>query len=385
MSKISLNDARQFILHCQLLSKPSQLSGISGTLQVIQQLGYVQIDTISVVERAHHHVLWTRVPDYQPIHLTTLVETDRKVFDYWAHAASYLPMEDYRFSLIRKTTIDDGCGFWRTTNHELPTDVLERIKREGPLMARDFEKGADLRRPAWMIPEINQVIRQLFMKGELMVAGRKGIQKTYDLTKRVLPRSIDRKLPSHGQYVEHVVRRELQAQGLVKISEFGYLLQIPRKAIAAAIERLRRTGEVTEVGIHGLSSTYFVNSGMLEDFSPTRKKMFHILSPFDNLIIQRKRTAELFDFEYTVECYVPEANRKFGYFGLPLLFGNQFVGVMDARANRKSQVFEIRILVWTAQPSAELQRTFIQRLKLFANFCGCQEISGIRKSKFAGR
>jgi uncharacterized protein len=378
MSKISLNDARLFILHCQLLSKPTQLSGKNGTLDVIRQLGYVQIDTISVVQRAHHHILWTRVPDYQPSHLTTLAESDRKVFDYWAHAASYLPIEAYRFSLIRKTTIDEGCGFWRRTDPELAAHVLDRIKRAGPLMAKDFEKGGDAQDQAWMIPTINQVIRQLFMKGELMVSGRKGIQKTYDLTERVLPKSIDRKLPTQSQYVEYIIRRELRAQGLVKISEFGYLLQLLRKDIATAVEKLQRAGEVTEVAINGLTGTYFASSTMLEEFSPSRKKIFHILSPFDNLIIQRKRTAELFGFEYTVECYVPVAKRKFGYFGLPLLYGNQFVGVLDARADRKSKILEVRNLVWTARKTSDVQRAFTQRLKQFANFCGCNEISGLK-------
>ncbi|MEQ1905172.1 MAG: crosslink repair DNA glycosylase YcaQ family protein [Pirellulaceae bacterium] len=381
MSRISLNDARQFILHCQLLSKPPQLSGKNGTLEVIRQLGYVQIDTISVVERAHHHILWTRVPDYQPSHLTSLAETERAIFDYWAHAASYLPIEAFRYSLIRKTTIDEGCGFWRRTDPELAAHVLDRIKREGPLMAKDFEKESGAPEHAWMIPAINQVIRQLFMKGELMVSRRKGIQKTYDLTRRVLPKSTDRKLPSQRQYVEHIIRRELQAHGLVKISEFGYLLQLSRKDIAAVVDKLRRAGEVTEVAINGLPSTYFANSKMLEEFSPSRKKLFHILSPFDNLIIQRKRTAALFGFEYTVECYVPAAKRKFGYFGLPLLYGNQFVGVLDARANRKSKILEVRKLLWTAQKTADLQRAFTQRLKQFANFCGCNEISGMKKDE----
>jgi uncharacterized protein len=229
-----------------------------------------------------------------------------------------------------------------------------------------------------MIPTINQVIRQLFMKGELMVSGRKGIQKTYDLTERVLPKSIDRKLPTQSQYVEYIIRRELRAQGLVKISEFGYLLQLLRKDIATAVEKLQRAGEVTEVAINGLTGTYFASSTMLEEFSPSRKKIFHILSPFDNLIIQRKRTAELFGFEYTVECYVPVAKRKFGYFGLPLLYGNQFVGVLDARADRKSKILEVRNLVWTARKTSDVQRAFTQRLKQFANFCGCNEISGLK-------
>ncbi len=379
MSKISVQHAQQFVLHSQLLATPLLASGKQGVLDTIRHLGYVQIDTISVVERAHHHVLWTRVPDYQPVHLQTLDETDRAIFDYWAHAASYLPIESYPYSLIRKTTVDDGCGFWRRTDPVLAAHVLDRIKREGPLMARDFEKEKNAPEHPWMIPAINQVIRQLFMTGELMVSGRKGIQKSYDLTKRVLPKSISRKTPSMRQFIEYIVRRDLQAHGLVKLTEFGYLLQLSNKEIGAVVEKLRRAAEVVEVAIHGMSGTYYSFTKNLEEFSPTHQKAFHILSPFDNSIIQRKRTAELFGFEYTLECYVPSAKRKFGYFGLPLLYGNQFVGLLDARVDRRSKVLEVRKLQWSVKKAGDLQRAFKQRLGQFAQFCGCNDVAVLRR------
>ncbi len=375
MQKLPLHTAQQFILHCQLLTPDSKQSGKEGTLQAIRHLGYVQIDTISVVERAHHHVLWTRVPDYKHAYLQTLNEKDRTVFDYWAHAASYLPMEHYPYSLIQKANVDNGSGFWRLTDPELSAHVLERIRQEGPLMSKDFVKAKERPDLPWRIPAINMVIRQLFMKGELMIAGRRGIQKTYDLPERVLPKGIRTTPPSMTEYAEHIVRRDLWAQGLVKLSEFGYLMKVPRKGYAVVLKKMIKKGEVVEVNIKGTAGgPYFAFKEAIQQFSPTNKKAFHILSPFDNLIIQRKRLAELFGFQYTIECYVPAAKRKFGYFGLPLLYGNKFVGQMDAKADRKEKVLHIRKLEWTVKHSPTVQRAFEKKLKAFALFCGCKEV-----------
>ena len=375
MQTISLHNAQQFVLHCQLLTLDSKLSGKDGTLQAIRQLGYVQIDTISVIERAHHHVLWTRIPDYKHTYLHDLGENDRAVFDYWAHAASFLPMEHYPYSLIQKAKVDNGSGFWRITEPKLAAHVLKRLKKEGPLMAKDFVKAKDRPDEPWRVPTINMVIRQLFMKGEIMVSKRRGILKTYDLPERVLPKGIGTTAPSLSKFAEHIVHRDLRAQGLIKLSEFGHLMKIPRKEYQTALKKMLKTEEVVEVNIKGMGDEpYFAYRDAFQQFSPTNKKTFHILSPFDNLVIQRKRLAELFGFQYTLECYVTAAKRKFGYFGLPLLYGNKFVGQLDAKADRKEKVLHIRKLEWTAKPSATLKRAYEKKLKAFATFCGCEHV-----------
>ncbi len=372
MLKIDLRTAQQFILHSQLLTSDSNLSGKASTLHAIQHLGYVQIDTISVVERAHHHVLWTRIPDYQPAYLKDLDEKDRSVFDYWSHAASYLPIEDYRFSLVRKKNMDNGSGFWRMTDPVLAGHVLKRIKKEGPLMSKDFAKEKERPEQPWRIPAINMVIRQLFMKGEIMVAGRKGIQKTYDLPKRILPKQTRTSTPTRKEYLEYIIRRDLGAHGLVKLSEFGYLLRVPRKEFQIVLDNMIKSGEIIEINIQGLNGDpYFSFHETIKNFTPSNKKLFHILSPFDNLIIQRKRLAELFNFQYTIECYVPAAKRKFGYFGLPLLYGNKFVGQVDLKADRKVKVLYIRNLAWNKTPDQGLLKAFEKKLQAFTQFCGC--------------
>jgi uncharacterized protein len=374
MVTLDLPTARAFILKSQMLSSDANLSGKAGVRKAIEHLGYVQIDTISVVKRAHHHVLWTRVKDYAPQHLQELEENDRAVFDYWAHAASYLPMRDYRFSLIRKKETGDGSGFWTKNIPEVAGMILGRLREEGPLMSKDFDKNGRPDMP-WKLPEVNQVLRWLFLKGEIMIVARRGFQKVFDFPERVLPADTDTGLPFMQEYVIHLIRRDLRAQGLLKLREFGYLLKIPQKDWQAALDKMLKSGEVEEVHIEGLGKEpYFAFAGQAGSFSPPAEKQFHILSPFDNLVIQRKRLEELFGFTYTLECYVPEPKRKFGYFGLPLLHGTNFVGLADLKADRKTGILWVKKVAWEGKPSAKTKAAFEKKLQAFARFCGCGEV-----------
>ncbi len=377
MTTLDLHFAHRFILHSQLLWTDNDLpNGKAGALAVIEHLGYVQVDTISVVERAHHHVLWSRLPGYLPDHLHILAYKDRTVFEYWSHAASYLPVRDYRFSLHRKEIMDEGGGFWRRSDPELAAQVLDRIRKEGALMAKDFEKGNNRPDQPWMIPAINQVIGQLFMTGQLMISGRKGFQKTYDLPEIVLPPETDIALPSQSELLAHLIRRDLRAHGLVQLREFGYLLKFSRKDWQAVLKEMLESGEVIEVCIEGRGAEpYFAFAEQLEKFVPQHSPPpFHILSPFDNLIIQRKRLEELFGFRYTVECYVPSAKRLFGYFSLPLLYGNEFVGQVDLKADRKAKVLLVKNLSWLGKPSEQVQKAFKDKLTGFAEFNSCNQV-----------
>ncbi len=383
MQKITLPTARAFILHEQLLAGHDLPSGPGGAHRIIEKLGYVQIDTISVVERAHHHVFWTRLPDYRPDYLKTLEEQERKVFEYWAHAAAYLPIRNYRYSLVRKAEIAGGDLFWGyEKNPELMQHVLDRIRAEGPLMSRDLEKDPELHpREMWTIHPVNRAARELFMAGRLMTTYRRGFQKVFDLTERVLPQTVDTSLPSETEYFNHLIQRDLAAHGLMKEREIGYLLKINRKKLRETLHQKIRSGELIRVAIEGLDKElYYAMPEPLEKFLDRKQPhppLFHILSPFDNLIIQRKRTEELFGFSYTLECYVPAAKRVNGYFCLPMLWGDRFVGQIDLKAERKKGELLVQNLVWAPgiQPKDFLP-AFREKLAAFAAFNGCGEVSG---------
>jgi len=195
-----------------LLKHNSFGKGLVGVENAIKHIGYVQIDTISVVERAHHHTIWSRVDNYKPQHLPQLLER-KKIFEYWFHAAAILPIDDFRFALPRMESFKAGEKHWfKNIDKKLMRNVLKRIEIEGPLLARDFEDTKNTNTGWWDWKPAKQALEQLFMQGELMVASREGFQKRYDLTERVLPNSIDTRIPSIENEAQHLVDTTIRAR-----------------------------------------------------------------------------------------------------------------------------------------------------------------------------
>ena len=346
---LSISEARRIALRAQGLADDEAPFGLGkvGALRAIEHLGYVQIDTISVVQRAHHHVFWARVPDYVPAIVHDLQEKDRLVFEYWNHAASYLPMCDYRFSLpmMRRSMrqmhwADDTPELRRAMRR-----IYDRICREGALRLRDVESKEVVR--GWTKGAVSKIekraLHELWMRGKVMIRSRQGFQKVFDLAERVLPPDIDCTLPSAREFAEFHVRRGLRALGVARPSELHYLQGAAHaSAVKVALRNLVRRGESIEVRIG--DSLFYAMPDALNFTQTFRKSVVRVLSPFDNLVIQRQRLRLLFDFDYFIECYVPAAKRRFGYFCLPILQGERFIGQMDAKADRPSRTLTIHHL-----------------------------------------
>ena len=229
---------------------------------------------------------------------------------------------------------------------------------------------------------------QLFSEGKIMIVERQGFQKKYDLTERALPKGIDTTMPTEEEYFRYLINRDLRAHGLKKAREIGHLLKIDRKKMKIVLEEMVKLGELEVNGIKGLEGdAYFSLPNALSDFSNKKtKKQFHILSPFDNLLIQRKRVKEVFDFEYLLECYVPEAKRKVGYFSLPLLYGSEFVGQIDLKADRKKKQLLVRNLVWgnNVKKSDTMLNAFREKFNQLMQFNNCEKLVLEKKAKEAG-
>lgn len=315
--------------------------GFAGSREAIQHLGYIQIDTISVVERAHHHVLWNRVPHYRTRYIDRLVR-DRSIFEYWAHAAAYLPIEDFRFCLPRMRVMAMGQGHWYERNPELMHEILARVRAEGPLRAKDFESHRGESGGMWEWGPVKQSIEHLFMEGELLVTRRDRFQKIFDLTERVLPAGVDTSAPTQGEYARFLINRYLKAHGIGRVVEFGYLRRGMGEAVRAALNEMLEAGEVVSLKVGKLKEEYFALRNFSNNLSQRlARSRLKILSPFDNLMIQRKRVQQLFDFDYQLECYLPESKRKDGYFCLPILWQGRLVARMDAKADRRNQVLTV--------------------------------------------
>lgn len=364
-----------------LLGRPRFGAGKAGAQAAIEHLGYVQIDTISVVERAHHHALWSRVPGYSPAQLQELQARDRTVFEYWSHAAAYLPMRDYRFALRRMEAFARGGRHWFRRDNKVRRYVLDRIRAEGPLRARDFEAPAGHRGGSWFEwKPAKTALEQLFWCGELMVRERRRFEKVFDLRERVLPATADTRLPSEEEFLRHLVLTVLTAQGLAAAREISYQRRLSKAGLAKVLEGMREAGEVLELKVEGLpGETYYALKDSM--VAAAGGEEVHILSPFDNLVIQRKRLSRLFGYDYQIECYVPGPKRKFGYFCLPLLRGAAFLGRLDAKADRAAGLLRLESFHWEPAVKApsrhfEAVKTAIEK---FALFNACPKLSGLNK------
>lgn len=395
--EIPLESARRIALSAQLLDGRTKLpKGKEGIARTIETLGYVQIDTISVIERAHNHTLWTRNPDFSPEMLHELQAKDRRIFEYWGHAASYLPMSDYRFYLPRMRAFNDPHGKWEKDRlrkfGRLMQPVLERIKKEGPLSSSDFEPPPGVKKGTWWEWRPTKVaLEMLFWRGDLMITERKNFERFYDLTENVLPEGIDLNYPDDDELGEYFVRRALNAFGVAREKEIReHIHGADGKIISSSLKRLIETGDVVEVKIISIDKgPYFALSETLENVSKLKKKkpVVHVISPFDNFHIQRERTKLLFDFDYAIECYTPAPKRVYGYFVTPILWGDKFVGRMDPKADRKKKTLLIQNLVF--EPGFVefdgFMPEFASKIRDFARFNGCEDIKLVKaQSKIRG-
>lgn len=361
-------------MHAQMLNTRSQLgSGIAATHEAIRKLGYVQLDTLHVVARAHHHTLWNRLSAYRLNHVDKL-QRQRKIYEHWSHALAILPMEDYRYSLPMMKRIASGEVHWYPKNKKQTAYVLKRIREEGPLMAKDF-KDKPGSKAMWARAPSKLALEQLFMEGELMIPHRVNFHKVYDLRERVLPSNIETSEPSEEELCQHLIRRFLKANAIGQAKEISYLRKGLGPSIRQCLLDMKEDGELLETQIDG--KPFFLLTDSLSDlntkFPPSG---FRILSPFDNAIIQRGRVQTFFKFDYQIECYVKQSERQYGYFCLPLLYRNQLVGRLDAKADRQTRALRL-LHLHIEKPVGNKEvfyRAFLAELDRFAAFNECTEL-----------
>jgi len=382
-TKIDLNTARKYIFQAQYLNNNQTQTKKAGILEIINQLGYIQIDTISVIQRAHHHTLWTRQDDYKPEIISQLQTEEKAIFEYWGHAASYLPIRDYRFYLPKMKNFADCRNKWikdQTEKYKTYFDpLLEKIYLDGALTSRDIVCKSNEKRGGWWDWKPAKIaLELLFWRGDLMISKRINFQKYYDLTERVLPKNIDLNYPSDHEVGVFCVKRALQAHAIASEKEICNNLNAAGKTtIKKALKFLLEEKQVIKIKIAELPEIeYFAQSDLLNKH-PQKSDQINILSPFDNLIIQRNRTRDLLGMNYSLECYLPRNKRKFGYFTLPVFSGTKPLIKIDAKADRKQKILVIKNMIREKQ--GLLNDDTIRRLSLkllkFSFFNGCYGIN----------
>jgi uncharacterized protein YcaQ len=344
---LSTARARRIWLRAQRLDEAAPFGeGPAAVPAAVQHLGYVQIDTINVVERCHHQILYTRIPAYEREHLRQAQSADRTVFEYWTHALSYVPSADMRF-FVRAMKREAGLSGWfaTVTRGDLQK-VLGRIKRNGPLTIRDIDDD-DLREKdhEWASRKPSRRALQLaFYRGVITVSRREGMLKTYELMDRHFGHALPR-AASESERTSYLLDRALRSQGIVSLDSICHL-DAPRKAAIARLigSRVWRK-ELMPVAIEGSKFGHWAPPEILDaTFAPV-EDIVHILNPFDPLVIQRKRLALFFGYDHRFEAYVPKEKRLFGYFSQPVLVGDEIVAVLDLKTDRERQ--ELLVQKWT--------------------------------------
>jgi uncharacterized protein YcaQ len=380
---LTQSQARRIILHAAGLSRPAQFGkGREAACKLIEHLGYIQVDTNYTVERAHHHAIFSRVPDYKLEWLEEL-QTDGRVFEFYTSDSGFQPMREFRFSLPVKQSFATYRKPLTQAEINLTTKVLDRVAREGPLMVKDFENDRQEASSGWWDWRPSKVaLERLFLDGRLITTRTRDFQKLYDLPNNLIPDDVDRTMPTPEEFARHTIFRVLRSLGIAYIKEMNWRARFVKDhVIRDEIHKLVDEGTVCTVKIDGLRTT-----APLYMFPAYHKKKIvlsddaFILSPFDTLNVFRHRLRDFFDFDYQIECFVPEPKRKYGYFSLPILIGDTFVARMDSKADRKQKTLIVHNLhfepVKLARPAISKLSEAIQT---FAQFNNCTDIA-IKKS-----
>lgn len=359
--------------------------GHEGAAQALGHLAALQIDTISVVERAHHHILWSRVPGYSTASIGVLEAEPRRAIEYWSHAAAWIPLGDYRYCLPRMERIRRRGHEWFKVDAKVVRAVRARLKAEGPLRVKDFEKRPPGSRGWWDWKPSKLGLEYLFHCGEIASLGRTGFQKIYDLAERVLPPDLDLTMPTEEEMADYYLETAQRTLGVFRRRDLAYMRKDLTGGIGAALEARVGEGRLVELAIEGLDTkeTWYASPSSLEAAAPAPKPRVLVLSPFDPLVIDRRRLKALFGFECMLECYLPASRRSFGYFALPILWrpGSglpALVGRLDAKAHRAQGILELRRLEVSGIPARD-RRSFTAAMRddlaRYATFNGCGSLS----------
>src|SRR3569833_1280557 len=362
---ISQSQARRIWLRAQKLDSAAPFgSGPAATPAAVRHLGYVQIDTIHVIERCHHHILYTRIPSYRREHLHQAQSVDKTVFEYWTHALAYLPIEDYRFFVRDMRTYWSRRSVWFTNVKDNDVrKVMNRIRKQGALTIRDIDDEVLVEKDhAWASRKPSKRALQLaFYKGLVTISERAGMLKTYELTARHFGWQRPPAAASPRAVSEYLVERAIRSQDIVSLDSISYLNPSGKPAIKRVIDRRVRHGELLPVALEGAGKwQHWAQPATVEQRLESQSDLVHILSPFDPLVNQRKRSLLFFNYEHRFEAYVPKAKRVFGYFACPVLCGDEIVAAIDLKTDRVRQKLLIQKWTWVGRGNARAHKKRIE-------------------------
>jgi uncharacterized protein YcaQ len=364
--------ARGLWLHAQRLDTEAPFgAGPLATQRAVEHLGYVQIDTINVIERSHHHILYNRIPGYVRGDLEQAQSLDKSVFEYWTHALAYVPTSDYRQFVPAMDHFRANPSRWYGPVD--PRDyaaLLRRIRREGALSIRDFDDDPVEKTHLWGSRKPSKgVLQHGFYVGDLAISKRTGMLKTYELSNRHFGWRQRPRAATEPQVARYLLERALRAQGPVSLDSICYGNAGAKAAVSALVATAVERGQLLPVHLEGNARLqHWLEPAALETASGEPARGVHLLSPFDPLVIQRKRLQLFFDYEHRFEAYIPAAKRVLGYFALPVLVGDAIVAALDLKTDRSARRLLIQRWTWFAEARPELKHAIEEALGRFEAF-----------------
>jgi uncharacterized protein YcaQ len=390
---ISPNVARRLAISAQRLSGPSPPGTSEGILRLVRQLGALQLDPISVVAPSHRLVLWSRLGNYSGAVLERLQWQDRRLFEYWAHAASIVLTEDY--PIHRRLMLSWRRGessysrrfrLWLADNKGFQRHVMRELRRRGPLPASAFEDRSERswQSSGWTSGRnIDRMLAALWLSGIVVVARRDGGRRWWDLAERWLPEWTPRDRLSETEVVRLAAQRSLRALGVARPRDIDRHFTVGRyPGLPSVLRSLERDGSILPVevkdGGEQWSGRWYVHAedvALLDRIEAGEwRPRTTLLSPFDNLIRDRERTRLMFGFDYSIEIYVPAAKRKFGYYVLPILHGDQLVGRLDPQVDRKQRILTLRGVYAEEGSGRASGRSIAEAISRLAQFVGAETV-----------
>lgn len=383
--KISNRDARHLWLAINGLAQPSvgALDAIAG----IHALGFVQLDTIQVVSRAHHHILWSRNQAYREPMMDDLLGKNRSVFEHFTHDASVLPMSTlplwHRQFRRMKEKVARSSWYGDALDAKLLDEVMRRIADEGPLSTRDFDTKITGTKEMWKRPPHKKALDYLWYSGALATSHRTGFTKFYDLAENVFPADLRKQKVDGLAQIDGLCTMALDRIGM------GSLTEIRKFWDATDVKEVsdwakRQGGDLIPVDVQSFDGSWskaFTRADIeqrLNALEPPTPRL-RILSPFDPAIRDRKRLKRLFGFDYTVEMFVPAAKRQWGYYVYPVLEGDRFVGRIEAKGDRLNGVLNV-LNFWLepdVKPTKARGKKLDAELARFAKLAGLTDVNWI--------
>ncbi|RUW51903.1 winged helix-turn-helix domain-containing protein [Mesorhizobium sp. M1A.F.Ca.ET.072.01.1.1] len=378
--KISLAAARRIALGAQGFTdaRPAGTPDRRHLARVLSRTGLLQIDSVSAVVRAHYMPLYSRLGPY-PLALldNAAVTRKRTVFEYWAHEASFLPVETYplmRWRMQRAEKGEEmylGLAKWGRERKAMIEEIYGQVAQRGPIAASDIE-GHKGNGGWWGWSEAKHAFEWLFWAGRITTAYRRGFERYYDLPERVLPQAIlDLPVPSVEDAHRQLLRISARAHGIATYGDLRDYFRLAPGDTRARIEELVEMGELLLVKVEGWDKPAYLHK---DARFPRRIEARALLAPFDPVVFERTRTEKLFGFRYRIEIYTPAEKRQYGYYVLPFLLGDRIVARVDLRADRPAGVLRVHAAFAEAGAPAETAAQLFDELKQMQAWLGLETI-----------